>query len=223
MIGIYKITNLITKQSYIGQSNNIERRWKEHCRPSKANKSLISDAINSFGKENFSFQILQECKIEELDSYEEFYIKKYNTINPNGYNVESSVNGNSRNYSGYSEEIISNIIFDIKNSSLSLTEIADKYSVNKSTITRINKGDVHRRENESYPLREKIKKERVEKYSKCPDRDTLKALIYDKTFCDIGREYGVSDNAVRKWCDKYSLPRTKKEIKSLSQDEWDKI
>ena len=223
MIGIYKITNLITKQSYIGQSNNIERRWKEHCRPSKVNKSLISNAISSFGKENFSFQILQECKIEELDFYEEFYIKKYNTMTPNGYNIESSINGNSRNYTGYSEEMVSNIISDIKNSSLSLTEIANKYSVNKSTVTRINKGDVHRREGEIYPLRERIKKEKTKKQTKCPDKDTLKELIRNKTFCDIGREYGVSDNAVRKWCDKYSLPRTKKEIKSLSQDEWDKI
>lgn len=252
MTGIYKITNLITKQSYIGQSNNIERRWKEHCRPSKVNKSLISNAISSFGKENFSFQILQECKIEELDFYEEFYIKKYNTITPNGYNIESSINGNSRNYTGYSEEMVSNIISDIKNSSLSLTEIANKYSVNKSTVTRINKGDVHRREGEIYPLRERIKKEKTKKQKKyfcidcgieisknngrclkCanilhrvtvrPSKEELKNLIRIFPFTKIGKMYGVSDNAIRKWCSAMDLPSKKSEIKKYTEEEWKKI
>ena len=32
MIGIYKIENIINNKVYIGSSNNIERRWKEHKR-----------------------------------------------------------------------------------------------------------------------------------------------------------------------------------------------
>ena len=49
MIGIYKITNKINNKSYIGQSIHIERRWSEHCFPSKT--SQISLAIQEFGKE----------------------------------------------------------------------------------------------------------------------------------------------------------------------------
>ena len=32
MIGIYKIENLVNGKIYIGQSQNIERRWREHKR-----------------------------------------------------------------------------------------------------------------------------------------------------------------------------------------------
>ena len=52
-------------------------------------------------------------------------------------------------------------------------------------------------------------------------REELKNLIRTKTFTYIGQQYKVSDNAVRKWCDKYSLPRTKKEINTYSDKEWD--
>ena len=56
-----------------------------------------------------------------------------------------------------------------------------------------------------------------------PDRDQLKDLIYTKSFLEIGRLYGVSDNAIRKWCKTNNLPSSKAEIKSYSQEEWDKI
>ena len=52
-------------------------------------------------------------------------------------------------------------------------------------------------------------------------REELKNLIRTKTFTYIGKQYGVSNNAVRKWCDKYNLPRTKKEINAYSDKEWD--
>lgn len=56
-----------------------------------------------------------------------------------------------------------------------------------------------------------------------PNRETLKMLIRTKPFTVIGREYGVSDNAVRKWCDIEKLPRKSKEIKSYSDEEWSKL
>lgn len=51
-------------------------------------------------------------------------------------------------------------------------------------------------------------------------REELKNLIRTKSFSEIGKQYGVSDNAIRKWCDKFNLPRTKKEIKTYSDNEW---
>lgn len=54
-------------------------------------------------------------------------------------------------------------------------------------------------------------------------REQLKELIRNKPFTQIGQDYNVSDNAIRKWCDKFNLPRTKKEIKSYSNEEWEKI
>jgi hypothetical protein len=42
-------------------------------------------------------------------------------------------------------------------------------------------------------------------------------------FTQIGLKFGVSDNAVRKWCDKYNLPRKSTEIKKISDDDWKKL
>ena len=53
-----------------------------------------------------------------------------------------------------------------------------------------------------------------------PTREQLKSLIRTTSFLEIGKMYGFSDNAVRKWCDKMNLPRTKKEIKAYSDEEW---
>jgi hypothetical protein len=47
-----------------------------------------------------------------------------------------------------------------------------------------------------------------------PTRDALSILISSKTFVEIGREFNVSDNAVRKWCKDYGLPHLKRTIKS---------
>ena len=54
-------------------------------------------------------------------------------------------------------------------------------------------------------------------------RENLKILIRETSFEDIGRKFHVSGNAIKKWCDKYNLPRTKKEIKQYSNEEWEKI
>jgi predicted nucleic acid-binding Zn ribbon protein len=51
-------------------------------------------------------------------------------------------------------------------------------------------------------------------------REELKTLIRTKSFLEIGRMYGVSDNAIRKWCKKYDLPSRVKDIKTYSDKEW---
>lgn len=56
-----------------------------------------------------------------------------------------------------------------------------------------------------------------------PSRDTLKKEIRMKSFLQIGKEYCVTDNAVRKWCKAYGLPYKKNEIKKYSNSEWEKI
>ena len=58
-----------------------------------------------------------------------------------------------------------------------------------------------------------------------PSREELKQLIREESFLGIARLYDnkISDNAIRKWCDAYNLPRTKKEIKSYTDEEWASI
>jgi hypothetical protein len=46
-----------------------------------------------------------------------------------------------------------------------------------------------------------------------PSKEELEKLIYIKTFTQIGKDFGVSDNAVKKWCKSYGLPYRKKDMK----------
>jgi len=55
------------------------------------------------------------------------------------------------------------------------------------------------------------------------NRSDLKDMIRIKPFTSIAKDFGVSDNAIRKWCDKYNLPRTKKEINKYTDEEWNNI
>ena len=53
---------------------------------------------------------------------------------------------------------------------------------------------------------------------KRPSKDELLNLIQTKPFTEIGRMYGVSDNAIRKWCKNMGLPSTKKELKTYNPE-----
>lgn len=53
--------------------------------------------------------------------------------------------------------------------------------------------------------------------------DLISKLKNGTSFSAIGRECGVSDNAVRKWCDSYGIPRRSGEIKKMTEEDWSKI
>ena len=75
--GIYKATNMITGDAYVGQTKNFKRRIWEHKSSAKRNaKMKISQAIAEYGFEKFSFEMLEECATEKLDEREQFYIAK---------------------------------------------------------------------------------------------------------------------------------------------------
>ena len=95
--GIYKIENLINHKIYIGQSLYIEKRWHDHL--FAKDDFAIHQAFKKYGIQNFTFQILEECSVEELDEKEIYWINFYQSLVPNGYNmVEGGTNG-----AGYSK------------------------------------------------------------------------------------------------------------------------
>ena len=92
--GIYKITNTITQECYIGQAVDIDKRWKEHCKMGlgidtpPGNK--LYKAISEYGLQNFSFEILEQCKKEQLNQKQKFYINLYDSCNF-GYNSNKGI------------------------------------------------------------------------------------------------------------------------------------
>ena len=93
--GIYKITNTITNDFYIGSSNNVKRRWAEHKFPStwknNPNKQLYQD-MQKYGLDKFEFQILAEVEIDKLKETEQQFIETlkptYNNRKENGIDTE---------------------------------------------------------------------------------------------------------------------------------------
>jgi group I intron endonuclease len=78
MVGIYKITSP-TGKVYIGQSWNIENRWKGHKK--RCHKGLLSNSFKSHGVDNHKFEIVHllpnDVEQDVLDNYEQLYMDAY--------------------------------------------------------------------------------------------------------------------------------------------------
>lgn len=246
MIGIYKITNKLNGKVYIGQSNDIERRWKEHKRKYKSEHTLLYKAMQENGLENFEFSIEELCDLEALDTKEQYYIKFYNS-DIEGYNM----NQVDRHQYIINQEIALQIIDDLQESTLNQNEIALKYNVSHSLISQINTGKMWHFDNIDYPIRNNSKKEVIihKKCLKCGkeigyqstycvscyketqhqhiydtvSREDLKRKIRTIPFTEIAKEFNTWDKTIKRWCKFYNLPDTKKEINSYSDEEWEKI
>ena len=93
--GIYRITNTITGDFYIGSSKNVKHRWADHKNPSRwnycPNNQLYQD-MQKYGVDKFAFEILEEVEEGSLKEVEQQFIETlkptYNNINANGWDFE---------------------------------------------------------------------------------------------------------------------------------------
>ena len=93
--GVYKITNTITNDFYIGSSKDIKSRWRVHKCPSKWNENpnnpMYQD-MQKYGVDKFVFEIIAEAEPEQLKEMEQQFIEKlqptYNNRNANGRDIE---------------------------------------------------------------------------------------------------------------------------------------
>lgn len=245
MIGIYKITNKINGHSYIGQSINITSRWNHHRNYSSKQSSYpLYLAFEKYGIDNFTFEVLEECLVDELDDKEIYYIKLFDTYH-NGYNQTEGGSGSKGHYQKISLNDLYEIYDLLMNSNIPQQEIATTFKVGEDTISEINQGKTRRIEGFVFPLRKNKKDKKYcidcgaeilhtsTRCSACkkiasrvverPNRDELKNLIRNNSFLSIGKKFGVSDNTIRKWCNSYNLPTKKTVIKLMDDNEWNKI
>lgn len=158
MIGIYKIQNLIDGNVYIGQSVNIEKRWKQEKQrafretTSEYNYPL-SKAFRKYGLENFSFEVIEECEREELNKKEIYWISFYDSFK-NGYNQTL---GGDTTIIEKKEKIIG-VMLDLENTDMYHREIAKKWDISIEMVQGINTGRYWFQENKDYPLQKKHKK-----------------------------------------------------------------
>ena len=79
--GIYKITHIDTGRAYIGQSTKIKDRWTKEIKEGLGIDAPKTNERWKFmyqhGVDNFTFEILEKCKSEELDEKEKKWIEMY--------------------------------------------------------------------------------------------------------------------------------------------------
>ena len=195
---IYKITNRINGKSYIGQSNDCNRRFQEHIRGDHCT-SLIHLAIKKYGIQNFDLTIL-EHNIENFNEQEQFWIKYYKTNNRDyGYNILAggenppTLTGEDSSLAKISNKTFHEIEETIQNSKLSFIEIAQKYGLSETYISQINRGIARRTLGLLYPLRPsqnlQIEEEKIDK------------IIYELTYTHlpiehIAKKYKISNSTI---------------------------
>ena len=92
---VYKITNTVTGDFYIGSSKNVKSRWADHKKPSVwkkyPNKQLYLD-MQKYGLDKFVFEMLAEVEIDSLKEAEQKFIETlnpaYNQMNAKGLDIE---------------------------------------------------------------------------------------------------------------------------------------
>ena len=92
---VYKITNTITGDFYIGSSKNVKQRWADHKCKSTWNKcpnNPMYNDMNRYGVENFVFEVLEVVEPEKLKETEQKFIETlkptYNRCYAKGLNAE---------------------------------------------------------------------------------------------------------------------------------------
>lgn len=242
MCGIYKITNKINQKCYIGQSVDIKRRWRSHKNDATKIDYPLYLAFHKYGIENFSFEVIEECDRDKLNEREIYWIEYYNSYYQ-GYN--QTLGGNSFSHIvKISDEDLFIILDLLKNTNISQKQIAEDFGVGEDTISEINNGKTRVIKGYSYPIRafkkeylcldcgkrishtslrcEECAKKQMRKVDR-PSREELKTLIRTNPFTKLSEKFGVSDNAIRKWCKAYRLPYSSREIKKISEEDWNRI
>ena len=88
---IYKITNIVNGKCYIGLTDgDLKTRWKQHrmgIHSGSQNGNGLLTAFREFGTKVFTIDVIEESSVRFLGERERFFIDKYNSLTPNGYNL----------------------------------------------------------------------------------------------------------------------------------------
>ena len=156
---IYCVDNLITNKKYIGQAisyrtikgkkikHGLDGRIKNHFKDAQNGKMCCPKFYNSivkYGKDNFKFDVIEICSLEQLNEKETFYIKKFNTVN-DGYNILYSNSNDIKKYED-KHDMITKISNTMKNKWLNDKDYIDKTTTNnlKAVLKRATNGSTRK-------------------------------------------------------------------------------
>lgn len=136
MYQIYVITNTITGERYVGQTEtSIEKRWLRHIRTFKKGKyknSKLYIAFDKYGIENFDYNFI--CETDKPNESEIFWIEKLDTFN-SGYNSTRG-GGCNRDLMKKKEYPIDQIIINYLKYR-NINKVSRMMNISNKTISRI--------------------------------------------------------------------------------------
>ena len=176
--GIYRITNTITGDFYIGSSKDIKKRWADHKCPSTwkkcPNNPMYID-MEKYGTNRFSFQILAEVEEEKLKEVEQQFIETlqptYNQMNAKGLDIERKKEYNKEYQKEYRK--------------------TDKYKeYEKSDKRKERKKEYNKKYQKEYQKSDKFKKYQKEYYKSDKGKESLKKANkkYQNQLCSYNGE-----------------------------------
>lgn len=160
------------------------------------------------------------------------WVYDFHHLNPQEKSFGLSGSGITRSKDAYAKEaqkcimVCANCHRMIEHGGIELIDVESNFnpSIYYQTIEEEAKASKNHNKEQRNKIKDSNKRENKEGALKrktvYPTREQLKDLIRTTSFLKIGNMYGFSDNAVRKWCDKMNLPRTKEDINAYSDEEW---
>lgn len=155
---IYKIECILNNKVYIGQSFEPNKRIKQHFYPcmSKSSGNELYKDIAKFGKNGFTSEIIESVENELSNEREIYWVNIYRKSNRSynlysGGNVPPILKGSNSIHAKLTIDQVEAISELIRNN-VSTKDITVKYKINKSTVDRINSGEIWYRDCISYPI-----------------------------------------------------------------------
>lgn len=196
---IYCYTNKTNGHKYVGQTNNIKRRIREHrsCATNPLASSyndLIHQKIRQYGEENFSIEVLETLYSDdqqEVNLREQHWIEKLQTFRGTGLGYNSDKGGSRRYSNVLAEEQLLTLKEEIK-SGVPFIDLQNKYQISASFISAINHGTYFFDENETYPL--------FKYYKSDEDYDELIDLLLNSSLslANIAKQLNMGESTVKK-------------------------
>lgn len=167
---IYTIINKINGKQYVGKTTKDPKKywtWHKNC-AQNGYKKVLYDAIRKYGEDNFRFQIVKTLDYNTYDKLntrlsdlEIWYIKKYNSKVPNGYNLTDGGDGQA----GYSIEFTEEHCKNISKACQGRTSNRKGVTLSKETRKKLSQAAMGKYEGKDNPF-----------YGKTHDEETRKLI-----------------------------------------------
>ena len=154
---IYLIKNHITGKVYVGQTRyTLQHRFTQHLESAGKSNSILHKSIKKHGAENFTIELLEDVENDKLNEREMYWIAKYNSVIPNGYNMTAGGGG----VSGYRHTELTKKAIGIKSAKLMCNMSEEDRKARGEKIRQYFSGKP-----KSIEHREHLSKARVGKYT----------------------------------------------------------